>query len=99
MRAAVIFDFDGLVIDTESTDFASWQSVYDEHGHVLPRERWQTIIGTDGAAFDPLRHLQELTGQALDEAALHARRRARLARLVDQLVPAPRRHGLDRGRA
>jgi HAD superfamily hydrolase (TIGR01509 family) len=103
MRGALIFDFDGLVLDTESTDFQAWHSVYADFGRSLPRDRWQSSIGTDGRAFEPFRHLQEITGQALVEAEVRAMRRARRDRLVADLTPLPgvldwiegaRRHGL-----
>jgi beta-phosphoglucomutase-like phosphatase (HAD superfamily) len=29
---AVIFDFDGLILDTETTDYESWRCVYQSHG-------------------------------------------------------------------
>jgi HAD superfamily hydrolase (TIGR01509 family) len=88
-RGALIFDFDGLVIDTESTDFESWRSVYADHGHDLPRDRWQAVIGTDDRAFDPLRHLKELMGGSLFEEQVHAARRSRRDRLVEDLRPLP----------
>ena len=35
MVDALIFDFDGLILDTESPDFQSWREVYAAHGHEL----------------------------------------------------------------
>ena len=32
---AVIFDMDGLIIDTEWPDYQSWRDLYVEHGHEL----------------------------------------------------------------
>ena len=46
----VIFDFDGLIVDTELPDFQTWQEVYAEHGCTLPRSVWTPSIGTAGAA-------------------------------------------------
>src|SRR5207249_1598855 len=71
----LLFDFDGLIVDTESTAFASWQRVYREHGHELPLDRWVTIIGTIGG-FEPLDHLEELVGSPFDRGAAGARQRA-----------------------
>jgi HAD superfamily hydrolase (TIGR01509 family) len=59
---ALLFDFDGLIVDTESPSLTSWRWVYEQHGQELTLERWSAAIGTiDG--FDPVAHLRELTGE------------------------------------
>ena len=45
MIRALLFDFDGLIVDTETPSYASWQQVYREHGQELPLDRWAAIIG------------------------------------------------------
>lgn len=45
---AVIFDFDGLMLDTEWAIFESARSAFAAHGHELPVRAWATIIGTNG---------------------------------------------------
>ena len=37
---ALIFDFDGLILDTETPDYQVWCSIYQEQGFELPREKW-----------------------------------------------------------
>ena len=74
MSRALLLDFDGLVLDTETTDFESWAEVYREYEVELPRDRWPRAIGSDGSDFAPFEHLCELTGLALDESDLRARR-------------------------
>ena len=69
---ALLFDFDGLIVDTETPSFASWQEVYREHGEKLPLERWAAIVGTIGG-FEPLDYLEELHGP-IDREAVQARR-------------------------
>jgi HAD superfamily hydrolase (TIGR01509 family) len=70
---ALLFDFDGLIVDTETPSYASWQEVYREHGQKLPLERWAAIVGTIGG-FEPLDYLEELHG-SIDREAVQARRR------------------------
>ena len=79
----LLFDFDGLLVDTETPSRLVWEELYREHGHELPHDRWATLIGTIGAPFDPLGHLEELVGRRLDEQALTTRRRAREYELID----------------
>jgi HAD superfamily hydrolase (TIGR01509 family) len=69
---ALIFDFDGLIVDTEVPIFRAWQRIYREHGQELPLERWLTIIGTASGPFDPVIDLAKKTGATLDEAELKA---------------------------
>jgi HAD superfamily hydrolase (TIGR01509 family) len=54
---ALLFDFDGTILDTESSEFASWQAVYREHGCELGLAEWLPCIGTAENAFDPLEAL------------------------------------------
>jgi len=45
---AVVFDFDGLILDTEWAIYESAVAAFEAHGHTLPIEAWATIIGTNG---------------------------------------------------
>ena len=73
----LLFDFDGLLIDTETPSRLAYEELYREHGHELPLEKWATLVGTIGAEFSPDDHLEELVGQRLDWSELTRRRRAR----------------------
>jgi HAD superfamily hydrolase (TIGR01509 family) len=79
----ILFDFDGLMIDSETAGRRGWQELYREHGHELPLDRWATLVGTIGAEFDPMGHLEELVGEPLDRAALHAQRHAHALSLLE----------------
>ena len=35
---AVVFDFDGTILDTETPDYQTWQKVYRRYGVDLPRK-------------------------------------------------------------
>ena len=75
MIQALIFDFDGLIFDSETPDFISWQETYADFGVELSRDVWNQYIGT--TAFNPYLHLEELVGRPLDRQAVWARRKAR----------------------
>ena len=62
---AVIFDFDGVCIDTERARFRSWQMIYESYGFELPRDEWIKNIGTTSWVSDPFTILEKLTGKTL----------------------------------
>ena len=64
---ALIFDFDGLIVDTESSSLAAVQEAYRRHGHELPSDQWRQCVGT---TVDPYDHLQRLVGPDVDLTTL-----------------------------
>ena len=75
MIKALIFDFDGLILDTETPEVHVWQTIFREHGHELPVHEWAKTIGGYGiSTYDAAVHLSQLTG--LDPAPLRARYRS-----------------------
>jgi HAD superfamily hydrolase (TIGR01509 family) len=74
---ALLFDFDGLILDTETTEFLVWQKIYREHGQEMLPKTWGQVIGGYGISiFDGAVHLAELVGNGLDARELHARYRS-----------------------
>jgi HAD superfamily hydrolase (TIGR01509 family) len=78
---AVVFDFDGLILETETPAYESWAEIYREHGHEIPMDRWHVYLGSD-RGFDPAAHLAALVGEGIDVAALQRRRDARKTELI-----------------
>ena len=66
---AVLFDFDGTILDTETPEFEEWRSTFRARGHDLGLDVWQHSLGTVGA-YDPCAHLADLTGTPFDHDAL-----------------------------
>jgi len=81
MTRALIWDFDGTIVDTETTLFQAYAEAFALHGHELDRTRWLEIIGTDDD-WDPLDDLALLV-DGLDIEATHAHRRTRRDELID----------------
>jgi HAD superfamily hydrolase (TIGR01509 family) len=68
---AVIFDFDGLIIDSETPLFDIWSAIYAEHGHALTIDQWQHALGTQGG-FDPYADLSSRLARTVDRETLAA---------------------------
>lgn len=80
---AVVFDFDGTLVDTEFPEFEAWREIYRAHGRDLPRSVWAQCIGTADSGFDPLTHLRHTLGRPLDEEAVRAAHSRRVRILMD----------------
>lgn len=68
---ALVFDFDGLIVDTETPEFKAWQAVFSAHGCELPLETWALGIGTRDAV-DPYALLAQLSGASVDRVEIRA---------------------------
>jgi HAD superfamily hydrolase (TIGR01509 family) len=83
MMKALIFDFDGLILDTETPEVLVWQSIYREYGFELPVDEWSKTIGGYGISnFDAAEHLSFLSQGRLDSASARARHRDESTKIV-----------------
>jgi len=63
----IIFDFDGLIIDSESAVFHTWQKLYSSYGLELKMEDWADIIGRSDQDRDPMVALAHTAGKRFKE--------------------------------
>jgi HAD superfamily hydrolase (TIGR01509 family) len=101
---AFLFDFDGLILDTETASRAGWEWLYREHGHELPPEKWALMVGTvDG--WDIWGNLESLVGEPLDRPSWNEKRYAHELSVLEaeelrpgiaEYLEAAERHGLKR---
>jgi HAD superfamily hydrolase (TIGR01509 family) len=90
MIRALIFDFDGTIVDTETPEFESWRLEYAVFGVELPLDLWAQLIGTTvPGAFEPYSWLESKIGKALDREPLRVRRRAVMMDLIAAERPRP----------
>ena len=78
----LIFDFDGLITDTELPGFQTWQEIYQKYGCSLSLSTYAACIGSPGA-FDPHAHLESQIGRTLDREEVRAQRRQRYMALTE----------------
>lgn len=82
----VLYDFDGLLIDSESAGLISWQEVYKSFGHELDQDYWlaETLAGRGPCM--PREQLSALVGDPIDWDEVEAKR---LERRNELLIPCP----------
>jgi HAD superfamily hydrolase (TIGR01509 family) len=86
--AAVVFDFDGLLMDTETTSLRSWQHEWQFHGLELDTQNFFAEHGGD-VSQDRYAQLAAAVGPGYDQAASHARRTAYREQLHEGLGLLP----------
>jgi HAD superfamily hydrolase (TIGR01509 family) len=74
MIKAVVFDFDGLILDTESNEYFAHSEMFRQLGVELPIQEWGKCIGTDASAFDVFAYLEQLVGSPVDRDQLNSAR-------------------------
>ena len=85
---AVIFDFDGVILDSETTEFEAHRLIYEQCGVALTPEEWCDQIGiwVDGHAGRWFKRLSELSDRAPDLRAFEAEKH-RLCRALVSYEP------------
>ena len=86
---AVIFDFDGLIVDTETPAYEAWSAIYREHGAELLLSDWVSCVGAADLPFDAVAHLSKLIGRPLDKAKLTADKEERKSAVCNSQAPLP----------
>ncbi|MDB4867229.1 MAG: family hydrolase, partial [Cohnella sp.] len=83
---AIVFDFDGTLMDTETCAFEVVCGIFSEHGQELALEQWALGIGTANGPYDPYSDLEQRIGRSLDRQVLKARFDAELREKADRAV-------------
>jgi HAD superfamily hydrolase (TIGR01509 family) len=92
MIKALIFDFDGLIIDSESPELHVWQEVFAEHGRELGFDLWADLVGRPGNHFDLYSYFHQHINPTVDIDALRKERRARVITLTEAQPVLPGVH-------
>ena len=82
---AIVFDFDGLMVDTEQPIFDAYRDIFVEHGVELPLRAWESIIGSTGHRDRIFEVLEEMIGRSVDRETLRERAREKHHAVADRL--------------
>jgi HAD superfamily hydrolase (TIGR01509 family) len=86
--AAIVFDFDGLILDTESAEYDSISHVFAQHGTEFSLELWRSFIGTtDHAHWTDV--LRDQVDHPIDVEVVRAERRRHNRQLLAELDVLP----------
>jgi HAD superfamily hydrolase (TIGR01509 family) len=85
---AVVFDFDGLVLETEMPVFSAWCAAFESYGCAPPTlEEWSTTVGTKSSDADLIDAIRSGAQRPFVEELMHEERRAfRDAMLAAEVV-------------
>lgn len=81
---AILFDFDGLILDTETPIFTAWQRMYEEHGCALSLDEYAGCLGSNHDAFNPYEDLEQKAGRKLPWDELRPRISLCYTELINQ---------------
>ena len=85
----VLFDFDGIIIDSEWPIYESWKRVFEGEGQTLAVETYVQCIGSDFDTWSPEKYLEELTGKTYDWPNINAKRQVELEADLEGVNPLP----------
>ena len=83
----LLFDFDGLILDTETPEYDLWCKIFQEFGQSLPLELWARAVGASLDAFHPAAYLQTLTNREINVSEVEQRHRAASLEIILQSAP------------
>ncbi|MGG2016790.1 HAD family hydrolase [Bacillus sp. S10(2024)] len=84
MLEAIIFDFDGLIVDTEMPEFAAISAIYKEYDMELPIELFQKYIGREYESFDWWSFLERKLSYTIDKEYLNQKKNVHVERLIQK---------------
>lgn len=91
MIKGVIFDFDGLILDTETHEYEVLQEIFQENNSELPLDMWGEIIGTI-SDFNPFSYLEAQTKKQFNHEDL---KKIKIERFTERLASEKARPGIE----
>lgn len=92
--SAIIFDFDGLILETETPQYQAWRNAFNQRGCELPIDFWISILGRKAGSSDLFGMLADQSGQPVDPEALQAEITKQTSKLIQNETALPGVEGL-----
>ncbi|RJX40087.1 HAD family hydrolase [Paenibacillus pinisoli] len=86
MVKAIIFDFDGTILDTETPWFYAFRDAYKEHGVELTIDQYSECVGTNNNTFNPYEYLMTELGLPIDKEQFRLKIHADHSALLEKEV-------------
>lgn len=86
---ALIFDFDGLIIDSESPVFEVWRDTFAKHGRELRIEFWSQLVGRPHTYLDFYSYFREHINPDADIEKMRVQQRNRVTALTERQPVLP----------
>lgn len=83
----VLFDFDGIIIDSEWPVFQSWVRLFKREGEELALEDYVQCIGSDFGTWSPEELLEKATGKTFDWDVENAKRQVEIESDLEGVEP------------
>lgn len=86
---ALVFDFDGLILDTESPLHRSWMEIFAQHDLTVTEEQWASLLGATAGTPEAYSLLEEHLGKPVNRSLIHEQQLAREMELLSHEFVLP----------
>ena len=90
----LIFDFDGLILDTETAELLSWKELFNSQHLEFPFKQWCLCVGTSNDAFDIYSYFGNRVNKGINLDELFHGREKRMQTLIHNMPALPGVHDL-----
>lgn len=89
MIKAIVFDFDGTIVDTETAWYQAFQQAYENCGAELTLETFAQCIGTSHDHFNPYEYINTLLDQPVEADSFKQQVHDRHSKLMENVALRP----------
>lgn len=86
---AALFNFNGIILDTEWPIYQTWLDLFRSEGQDLLVETYVQCIGSDFDTWSPEKHLENLTGKTYDWDTINPARQIEVHATLENPIALP----------